>query len=720
MPTPTTPPTPLSPIPQPLAAGHRHSLSIRPDGSLWAWGDNDYGQLGTGDTAPRSVPTRIGPDSNWLSVSTIMQHSLAIRQDGTLWGWGDNTYSQLGDGTMTSHPVPVQIGTFCDWHSVSTGNTHTLALRADGSLWAWGENEYEQLGAALGARSMVPVQIFAETQWRSVSTGPAHTVAVTADHCLWSWGDSHLLPLLHDDDVPSYAPVCLGQGHEWARVYNGGDHHLALTIQGTLWAWGDNTCGQLGLDLQKWRHYVPTRLDGAADWVSLSVGDGHSLGVRADGTLWGWGDNQLNVLGLPDEYNQCRAPVQIGTATDWAWVSTGDYHTLAQRRDGSLWAWGNNEHGEVGHPDLGTQVVPRPCQVGHATDWRSVSAGVTHSLGIRLDGSLWAWGQNFYGQRGGGTDAAQVEPLPIAPGTTWQQVSAGTAHSLGIQHDGSLWAWGCNEDGQLAAPKNAFHLVPTRLGTDTDWRSVHACAMHSLALRHDGTLWAWGHNLFGQLGIDAPTGPGPKRRHRQPVPVMPGSTWQAVSSSDNHVLALHTDGSLWAWGSNTYGQLGDGSLIDRAAPVPIGPDKDWLSVHTSYAGSLARRRDGSLWAWGWDPAKWTWLPLANRPVALWAAEVFPHWQQLSVGHNHVLALSEANQLYVWGHNDKGQLGDGDMYPRDTPTLLAGRHRWLAVSAGGTHSLAIRADGTLWNWGSNREDQLAQLSSTAEPLLIIAG
>ncbi|RMF94922.1 MAG: hypothetical protein D6734_06760, partial [Candidatus Schekmanbacteria bacterium] len=296
-------------------------------------------------------------------------------------------------------------------------------------------------------------------------------------------------------------------------------------------------------------------------------------------------------------------PVQVATGTVWSKVSSGYKHTIAIKEDGTLWGWGWNFFGQVGDGTNGKDTpndksddsITTTTQIDSNNSWLEVSGGAWFSTALQNNGAIYTWGYNNHGQLGNNTSGEGTRadsPQPIITDTHFTNVYAGHAQAIAIKDDGTLWGWGFNGKGSLGDGTTEDKTTPTQLGTESDWHSIFVGYEHTLAIKEDGTLWLWGRNDYGQIGD------GTKENKTSPIQIGNDKDWYIVRGGGMHSLAIKRDGSLWAWGRNDYGQLGDGTNTDRITPVQIGTDTDWQMVDGGFYFSIAMKSNGEVWAWG--------------------------------------------------------------------------------------------------------------------------
>ncbi|WP_296142698.1 T9SS type A sorting domain-containing protein [uncultured Flavobacterium sp.] len=341
----------------------------------------------------------------WQTISSGPNHTIALRTDGTLWAWGDNSSGQLGDGTLINKNQPVQIGTANNWQKISAGINFSLAIKTNGTLWAWGSNLWGRLGITVSGRQLNPIQIGTATDWRNISasagTSGGHSLAIKSDGTLWAWGSNSYGQLGDNTVVNKNQAVQIGVDTDWLTIDAGGDHSVAIKTNGTLWAWGSNGSRQLGTGINGDRH-TPTQIGTDTNWQSIDGSFNHTLGIRTDGTLWAWGSGA--AMGLGATIGSTNVLLQVGTDNDWAKVIGGINHSLALKTNGTLWSWGENASGGLGLGTDSASEIRIPTQVSTNADKTIISAGNDFSQIMNSDGYLYAAGLNTAGQLGDGTN----------------------------------------------------------------------------------------------------------------------------------------------------------------------------------------------------------------------------------------------------------------------------------------------------------------------------
>jgi len=339
------------------------------------------------------------------------------------------------------------------------------------------------------------------------------------------------------------------------------------------------------------------------DQVYNKINQGSIWSYSAPRKLFALGRDFRGALGLNTQtagQDGRSSPTQV-PGTTWSAIATrgsggNDYVSLATKTDGTLWTWGHNEKGQLGLNNRTS--LSSPTQIGAGTDWakdqKSISNGA-NSLAIKTDGTLYSWGYGLQGTLAQNDNIQRSSPTQI-PGTTWSRVAGGTRRgAFGIKTDNSLWAWGSNTVGALGQNNRTNYSSPIQI--PGDWATIASGGPSGiqLATKTDGTLWAWGPNEYGQIGQND------QNVHKSSPSQVPGTTWDTGDSkmaiTHSASIAIKTDGTLWAWGENVYGILGQDDAVYRSSPTQI-PGTTWNIVAATDTSAYAIKTDGTLWAWG--------------------------------------------------------------------------------------------------------------------------
>ncbi|WP_186763336.1 RCC1 domain-containing protein [Lentzea tibetensis] len=767
-----------------VSAGAHHNLALLSNGTVVSWGENDHGQLGDGTRTNRPGPVPVcavvstncatGRLQGVVAIAAGDSHNLALLNDGTVVAWGNSNSGRLGIGYANEDrttPTPVcdvdcAAGPLTGVTSIAAGGGHSLALRTGGAVVSWGWNGSGQLG------NPVP----------NNSDRPVVTCAVGATDCTAN-------PLTGVTAIAA-----------------GGQHSLGVLTDGGAIAWGDNQLGQLGDDSTSSRT-TPARVcavgatDCAAqpltDIATVDAGGYVSLALRTNGTAVGWGLNVRGQLGDGTTNNRrTPAPVCAAGATDCAAqplsgiasISTSGGHGLAVSTTGAAFAWGLGVNGQLGDRSTADRTTPVPvcavkaddCATSPLTGARAASAGSGHSATVLADGTVRTWGDHQYGQIGDGAISGVLRPdVVCAPGSTdcatdrltgVTAVSAngayygGGGHSLALQPDGVVLSWGGNGLGQLGDGTYNSRDLPGRVcaveakdcATEplTGATAIATGVNHSLALMSDGTVVAWGRNGVGNLGN------GTWQDSATPTHVCAGGEQNckapltgvvAIAAGGDHSLALLNDGTVVGWGSNYFGQLGDGTggpaVQAQNMPVRVcavgatdcaaNPLRGVVAIEagggpSGFGGhSMALLSSGAVVSWGnnasgqlGDGTTTTRI----RPVRVCAvgatdcaASPLTGVTAIEAAGHHSAAVQTGGTVAAWGENTSGQLGDATTTHRSTPVRVCAVGATncaenpltgvTVLALGYSHAVAVGANGAVLSWGSNWTGQLGDGTTT---------
>jgi len=573
--------------------------------------------------------------------------------------------------------------------------------------------------------------------WKSLAAGNVHFCGIRADSTLACWGRNDYGELGLGDPAPPEADVPTSvDASSWKSVSVGVATTCAIRTDQSLWCWGYNFDAQIGDGTTTDRH-TPTQVPGT--WTSVAVGERHTCAIDSSTMLYCWGTELSGELG--DGANTNVQPAPIAISTGWSTVIAGYLHTCALKADGTLWCWGIGA--ETG---LGTNAL-FPTQVGSDT-WLAVSSGIAHTCGVRSDGRLRCWGPNPYGEIGDGTTSAASTPVAVGQDqvTDWIAVGAGDHHTCAVRSDQSLWCWGDNEYGQLVADTSPFSFQSTpimvsggqatslALGSRTTcalgpnqaaycagldvasrrlpvqvpgtWAKGTAGMQSTCALDAAQLMHCWGNNTYGQLG----DGTLVARNSPASFPSPAGDTWSSLAMGQ-HACAFDGLANLYCWGRGDKGEIGDGTTT-AAHPTPtIIQPSAWIASTMNHTCSIDA--GANLTCWGQNNLGQTGVDPASSVVVATPTAVAGFWRVVGAGDMFSCAIDSTNHVQCWGDNSYGQLGDGTSTSRYTPAMITNTSMFTDLTVGGSHACALDGASQWWCWGSNQAGELGDQTTTAK-------
>jgi alpha-tubulin suppressor-like RCC1 family protein len=726
-----------------ISAGLSHNLAIKNNNTLWTWGDNSYGKTGIGEFFGIVVePVQVGNAASWHMAAAGFYHSLAIMVDGTMWSWGMNTNGQLGLGDSISRNQPHQVGTFSNWSFCATGIFHSIGIRGCGCLRAWGFNEHGQLGTGDTEDRDEPFEVGEECGWIKVAVGGIFNIGFQGSFGVgggggggggggsskfWGnningiWPDAPqavLSPTIRSgsESLPSEYVLPL-TGIRYIQLAVGDHHSLALRSDGVIDSWGRNNNGQLGRNGKNNRACI-SNVGDDNDWQFVEAGRRSSFAIKVNGTLWSWGNNEFGQLGYTNAGDIIN-PTLVNEDEDWISVSTSGRHTLAIKEDGTVWSWGLNSSGQLG---LGNYVnQDTPIELGLIGNEKAIMvfANGHHSFALLENYTVFSWGNNQFGQLGlGDIDEFTVTVPTQIPFQDWGVLTVGNKHVLGVRFDGSVWVWGDNSLGQLGLSSTVFSNQPVNLPIGMDfWGSIQTNFEQSFSISFDSKLRATGLNDKGQLGLN-----NINNSINEFTQVGDENNWILIAAGNKHTLGFRSEGILWSWGDNTYGQLGHCDFDARAVPTEIlrksnepGSMSGWDYVSIDGTHVIGVSLNQKTWTWGHLSSGSEIVVDSNLPINL---EELDNPEHVSAGPDRMFVImsdpEDLNSRYISGsgYNDKGQLGfeESVEFINIFDSIETLGSTWLKISNGVDHSVAIKSDGTLWTWGSNEFAKTSQFDS----------
>jgi len=757
-----------------IAGGLSHSVALKSDGTVWTWGSNASGQLGDGGTTSRKLAAQVKTATSTFLTGVVAiaagdNFCAAVKSDGTVWTWGVNASGQLGDGTTTTQKFAVQVkltpggAALTGVLDIACGSTHTIALKTDGTVWSWGNNGNGRLGNGTTTQANNPVQVKTNsttviTGANAVAAGASHTLILKTDGSVYACGlnSSGQLSInsttqqLYATQAKSSAGVNLSGVVDLAC---GANHSLVTKNDGTVSGAGLNSSGQAGYPTTTVNPLAATPLanfliitafadpdgDGLLTWQERELGTNPNLAdTDGDGMPDGWEiNNNLNPLvndattdgdgdGFtnlyeyqhgtnPNDYYNSSQPTLAIISGDYQSAALGTFFpqpliAKATAANGSALVnapvvftvpqgGGLLSTAPTGQP-LTTTLTVRTGANGQASAYcqRALSnpSGLDTINATAGTGGLVSQVNFLEGQAGIptlspdsgtylGTQSITVHS-PTA-GATLRYTTNGIDPVVSdpVIAEGAVLRISFSQPLRIKAFKSGLADSSVKRALYVMAPQVVSSYSHNIALSTDGTVWGWGYNSSGELGD------GTTVNRSYPVKVQGLSGIVQVALGNHESFALASDGTVWGWGDNSIGQLGDGtSGNQRLTPVHVLSLSGVKAIATGMdpaapMQNLAVKSDGSVWKWGLSTSQ-----VAGLSDIIWAA----------LDNSHSIALQSDGSVWTWGSNNVGQLGDGTTTAHTSPQKLSTLSGIVNVVTANTHNFAIKADGTVWAWGGN--------------------
>ncbi len=695
-----------------MAVGGNHVCGIDRLQQLWCIGDNRYAQTDMTSInefvrEPRMVLTGVS------HVALGFATSCARLQIGQTTCWGDASYGQLGTGAYEYSADNRIVDGLNDGFIVAAGGNFSCALLKFVSVRCWGGNEYGQLGDGTTNSASLPQSLRSNEEFIDIASGGAHACAIVVDGTVRCWGHNNYGQLGNEASEDSSTPV-IAAVQAVVDISLGQSHSCALLQDGGGACWGRNDDGQLGSGNTA-SSGMPLRVADLAAAIEVKAGGNHSCALLQDTTVVCWGRNQQGQLGIGDTGPGLSTPVVVPGMSDVAHISLGLDHTCALTNAGALYCWGWNRYGQVGADVVGENAfVPRPQQVANVIDVAQISTGENHTCVLQRNSQVRCWGDNFSGQLGNsesmGSDAFTTVATLVSGLSNVVAVSAGGAHTCALLQRGDVACWGWNNVGQVGNGSGGVYqdvAIPRPIVGRLGVESVGVSAQHICIADSDGTVWCWGDNTFGQLGIGSETGTATRTL---PSEVDAAANTVAVSVGTHHTCALLVTNDLNCWGRNTIGQLGNsfsGDLADSPVPYFVG-NFTGVTAFAVGGNQSCAIKEQLVYCWGDNQ----YGQIGSQPTGVGEFRTTPtlvdgitQARDLVVGETHACVLRDDATIACWGRNNQYQLGyagpEMSLYAELVPDVV----NVVAFAAGDNHTCAVRTDGQVWCWGSNQYGQL---------------
>ena len=772
-----------------VSAGDRHSAALDEDGKVYLWGRNDSGELGNGTTNSTHNAICLTDYNNSElygkkieKVEAGYNMTLVVDSEGRIYTCGDDYCGQLGQGNIKADSLEMKcINRLIDFipKDISVGpNYDVIAIDTKGEMWAWGDCQYNKNGLTENATSPVKLKGLTEKinpnynkkieSLRNDIPGVNRTIKTTKSNSvakieleyngkLWVSGNNNGCGILGIGTTePVNEPICINdkflQGHDIESIlYFAQDLIVVKDTDGGIWIWGANSNGECGNGTQSYGQMTPVRHD--INISSFTRYGNQIYATTEDGQIYMWGANQNKECGSDEEYVLSPNKIEktgelISTLGNsilikdnennyWRWgkisndesssepiclnqingfsidkIINNGVFIIVQDTEGKIWLWGQNSYGQCGNGT--TDYVYNPiCLNDKFTVDKIIATGYTNIM-QDTEGKIWAWGQNGYGKCGTGTTTNVTTPTQINTDTNFKIDKIITTGNTNIVQDteGRIWSWGQNSYGQCGTGTTTNVTTPTQINTDTNFKidKIITTGNTNIVQDTEGRIWSWGQNSYGQCGTGTTT------NVTTPTQINTGTNFRIdkiIIAGDTNIIQ-DTEGKIWSWGRNNYGQCGTGTTTNVLTPTQINSETNFRIneiITTGYTNTV-QDTEGKIWSWGWNAYGQCGTGNGKNvlvPTCILEGMGSTDIERLNPNGYTIFVKDSNGKVWSWGNNGSGKCGTNITSTFATPKCInsiEGLENIEFNEITGTDSItAVDSNGKTWVWGNNSNGSL---------------
>jgi len=681
-----------------IASSGISNYVIDDNGELWAWGDNSFGQLGIGTRKKSYEPVKVNLVEKAVQVTAGEETAYTLTENGNIYAFGKNSEGQMGDGTLVDALSPQQINGSVKFSLIDACYSVFYGLDKNGNVWMCGNlDEIVESGGDSGNYYYHKklAQRTKNIEFVDLAAGSEHACALDKDGCIWSWGKNSCGQLGIGTATSYTVPQKIKKDVKFMQIAASSNSTLALDENGKLWAWGDNGFSQLG-DSSLSKQLSPKKIDITEDvpFVRISTDGATGCAVDANDNIWSWGRSSNNLYKELDG-NILTYPVKILPDNKFEEIVAASNVYLAKTEDGNVYSWGNNSNGYIDSSYIEKSLIPQKIDVD--VKFVQTASGSMHNIALDENGQLWAWGQNDSGQLGDGTNETRRSPTAIDVDAEFKYISAAVMCSYAIDTDGNLWSWGNNGDMQLGDGTQINRNTPQKLETDVKFESVFAGDRCAFAIDGQGRLYACGYNMLNRLccGRD-------KKTLAVFTEVLTDMRFKKVAVGLTNTVAIDSDNALWRWGGG------------KTEPERLCDGIEFTDISVREGANLAIDRLGNLWGWGDSFYKYCFIGQNGIPEekkSFRTPSIIDEgieYGKVTAKNNCVFAVDGNGKIAAWGKSDYGQLGgnyEGSGVYAEPTSIVFDNSQFTAITVSDRACVALNINGDIWTWGNNNVGQL---------------